>query len=44
MLEQKERIEDRVERSMLTGVRNRWWCIGPSAMVGDWLYKQALRN
>jgi phenylpropionate dioxygenase-like ring-hydroxylating dioxygenase large terminal subunit len=35
MLEQNERIEDRVERSVLTGVRNRWWCIGPSAMVGD---------
>lgn len=34
MIELKERIEDRVDRSVLTGVLNRWWCIGPSAMVG----------
>ena len=31
----EERIEDKVERLLLTGLRNRWWCIGPSAMVAD---------
>ena len=25
--------DERVERKVVAGLRNRWWCIGPSAMV-----------
>ena len=28
-------LDERVERRVALGVRNRWWCIGPSAMITD---------
>ena len=28
-------LSDRVEQLARTGLRNRWWCIGPSSMVAD---------
>ena len=28
-------LDERIERMVGTGLRNRWWCIGPSAMVAD---------
>ena len=28
-------LDAQVERMVGTGLRNRWWCIGPSAMVAD---------
>ncbi|MDE0056717.1 MAG: Rieske 2Fe-2S domain-containing protein [Defluviicoccus sp.] len=27
--------EQRIDHRLATGIRNRWWCIGPSAMVQD---------
>jgi len=28
-------LEEQVERMVGVGLRNRWWCIGPSAMITD---------
>lgn len=31
----RETSQEKVERLLALGIRNRWWCIGPSAMVQD---------
>ena len=28
-------LEARIEQRAAVGVRNRWWCIGPSSLVAD---------
>ena len=28
-------VTERIERTVAVGLRNRWWCIGPSAMFAD---------
>ena len=30
-----DNLDERIERMVGTGLRNRWWCIGPSAMIAD---------
>ena len=34
-MDNSDSLDDRIERMVGTGLRNRWWCIGPSAMVAD---------
>lgn len=31
----KDALQDRIDRLLALGIRNRWWCIGPSAMIRD---------